>query len=100
MPRRQDAARITLLSKDMNDHDHYMAIFLEIFSVLDYWGPGSEQTTRQALACLHQPLEARLLKLEGQIEGTRVLDDLRRELRAYHEGNGQFGYEMFVLARR
>jgi len=23
-----------------------------------------------------------------------------RELRVYHEGNGQFGYEMFVLERR
>jgi hypothetical protein len=34
------------------------------------------------------------------MEGTRVLDDLRRELRAYHEGRGQFGYEMFVLQRR
>jgi hypothetical protein len=34
------------------------------------------------------------------MEGTRVLEDLRRELRAYHKGNGQFGYEMFVLERR
>jgi DNA-binding transcriptional MerR regulator len=257
----EDAARVALLSKDMNDHDRYMAAFNEIFSELDYWGPGSEQTTAQALSALpfqpesileigcgngvatlvlaaqtgaritaidtdegalarlrsraasagfadridarcldmarlpvpdrscdviwaegsayiigveraleawrsmlrqggvlvfsdmvwrtdhpseevrqfwaseypamttesrrlkqatragyrvlshfdmgqsaldayYHPLEARLRDLEGRIEGTRVLEDLRRELRAYHEGNGQFGYEMFVLERR
>jgi len=55
---------------------------------------------QSALDRYYLPLEARLLELEGRIEGTRVLDDLRRELRAYHENNGQFGYEMFVLARR
>jgi hypothetical protein len=32
--------------------------------------------------------------------GSRVLEDLRRELRAYHEGHGQFGCEMFVRERR
>jgi len=46
------------------------------------------------------PLEVRLRDLEGRMEGTRVLQNLRRKLRAYHDGNGQFGYEMFVLARR
>ena len=45
----------------------------------------------------YRPLEARLRELEGRMEGTRVLEDLRRELRAYHEGNGQFSYAMFVL---
>jgi cyclopropane fatty-acyl-phospholipid synthase-like methyltransferase len=257
----EDAARVALLSKDMNDHDRYMAAFNEIFSGLDYWGPGSRQTTEKALAALpfrpesileigcgngvatlvlaaqtgaritaidtdagalarlrtraasagladriearcldmarlavpdqpydviwaegsayiigveraleswrpmlrrggalvfsdmvwrtdhpsedvqrfwaseypamttvsrrleqatragyrvlshvdmgrsaldtyYEPLEARLRDLEGLIENTRVLEDLRRELRAYHEGNEQFGYEMFVLERR
>ena len=48
----------------------------------------------------YRPLEARLRELEGRMEGKRVLEDLRRELRAYHEGNGQFGYAMFVLERR
>lgn len=257
----EDAARVALLSKDMNDHDSYMAAFLEVFSDLDYWGPGSPQTTLQALASLpfqpksileigcgngvatmilaaqttaqitaidtdegalarlrtraaaagfadridarcldmahlpvpdqpydviwaegsayiigveraleawrpllrpggvlvfsdmvwrtdhpsegmrqfwaseypamttvagrlkqaqragyrvvshfdmgqsaldayYRPLEARLRAVEGQMVGQRVLDDLRRELRAYHEGKGQFGYEMFVLEHR
>jgi len=32
--------------------------------------------------------------------GNRVLEDLRRELHVYHEGRGQFGYELFVLERR
>lgn len=256
----EGAASVALLSKDMNDHDRYMTAFLEVFSELDYWGPGSPQTTAQPLAdlpfqpesileigcgngvatmilaartgaritaidtdegalarlrnraasagfadridarCLdmarlpvpdqpydviwaegsayiigveralaswrsmlrqggvlvfsdmvwrtdhpseeirqfwaseypamttvsrrleqatragysvlshadmgqpaldayYRPLEARLRDLEGRMEGTRVLEDLRRELRASHEGNGQFGYEMFVLER-
>jgi hypothetical protein len=34
------------------------------------------------------------------MEGTRALEDLRRELRTYRQGNGQFGCEMFVLQRR
>jgi hypothetical protein len=32
--------------------------------------------------------------------GTRGLEDLRRDPRAYREGNGQFGYDMLVLERR
>ena len=55
---------------------------------------------RSALDTYYQPLEARLRDLEGRLEGTRVLEDLRRELHAYHEARGQFGYEMFVLERR
>jgi len=38
--------------------------------------------------------------LQVRMEGTQVLEDLRRELRAYHDGNGQFGHETFALARR
>jgi hypothetical protein len=55
---------------------------------------------RSALDNYYQPLEARLRDLEGPMEGTRVLEDLRGELRAYCEGSGQLGYEMFVLERR
>jgi cyclopropane fatty-acyl-phospholipid synthase-like methyltransferase len=52
-----------------------------------------------ALDTYYRPLEARVHHLAGRMAGTRVLDDLRRELRAYREGNGQFGSEMFVLER-
>ena len=55
---------------------------------------------QSALDTYYHPLEARLRDLERRMEGTRVLEDLRRELRAYHEGTGQFGYEMFMLRRR
>jgi cyclopropane fatty-acyl-phospholipid synthase-like methyltransferase len=54
---------------------------------------------QSALDTYFRPLEARLRELEGRMKGMRVPEDLRRELRAYHEGRGQFGYEMFVLAR-
>ena len=55
---------------------------------------------RSALDNYYQPLAARLRDLEGRLEGTRVLEDLRGELRAYREGSGQLGYEMFVLEHR
>lgn len=55
---------------------------------------------QRALDTYYRPLEARLHDVESRLEGRRVLEDLYRELRAYHEGNGQFGYEMFVLERR
>ena len=45
-------------------------------------------------------LEARLRDLEGRMEKTRVLEDLRRKLRAYQEGCWQFGYAMCALELR
>ena len=47
-----EASRVALLSKDMNDHDDYMAAFMQVFAGLDYWGPGSSQITEQVLASL------------------------------------------------
>jgi len=55
---------------------------------------------RSALHTYYHPLEVRLRDLQARMEGARVLEDLRRKLRAYHDGNGGFVYEMFVLARR
>lgn len=46
----EEAARVAWLSKDMNAHDDYMAGFMEVFSGLDRWGPGTEAATRRALA--------------------------------------------------
>lgn len=46
----EEAARVAWLSKDMNDHDAYMAAFKAVFSELDRWGPGSAQATRRALS--------------------------------------------------
>lgn len=45
-----EAARVAWLSKDMNEHDDYMARFMEVFSGLDWWGPGTAEATRRALA--------------------------------------------------
>ncbi|MBY6042394.1 MerR family transcriptional regulator [Phaeobacter italicus] len=46
----KEAARVAWLSKDMNEHDDYMARFMEVFSELDWWGPTTEAASRKALA--------------------------------------------------
>lgn len=48
----EEAARVALLSKDMNVHESYMAAFLEVFAELDYWGPGTPEATERALGAL------------------------------------------------
>jgi len=45
----EEAARVALLSKDMNTHAAYMAVFMEVFSGLDWWGPGTQAATLKAL---------------------------------------------------
>ncbi len=45
-----EAARVAKLSKDMNAHDDYMAVFMQVFSGLDRWGPGTQAATLKALA--------------------------------------------------
>lgn len=46
----KEAAQVAWLSKDMNDHERYMADFMHVFSGLDRWGPGSAQATCRALS--------------------------------------------------
>jgi DNA-binding transcriptional MerR regulator/cyclopropane fatty-acyl-phospholipid synthase-like methyltransferase len=48
----EEAARVAVLSRDMNDHDAYMCAFLAIFAGLDYWGPGTPEATARALDAL------------------------------------------------
>lgn len=45
----KEALRLKWLSKDMNEHDRYMADFSRVFEALDRWGPGSETETIKAL---------------------------------------------------
>ena len=45
----KEALRLKWLSKDMNEHDSYMADFSRVFEALDRWGPGSEIETIKAL---------------------------------------------------
>ncbi len=47
---RKDAIRLKWLSKDMNTHDQYMRDFMQIFSGVSQWGPGSREDTLAALA--------------------------------------------------
>ncbi|MBY6016463.1 MerR family transcriptional regulator [Halomonas denitrificans] len=46
----KEALRLKWLSKDMNEHEQYMADFMTAFETLDRWGPGSETETRRALS--------------------------------------------------
>ncbi|CUH70009.1 Mercuric resistance operon regulatory protein [Thalassovita autumnalis] len=54
---------------------------------------------REAMDTYYRPLATRLEALEPDLAGSRVLDDLRREIAVNQAGRGQFGYEMFVLER-
>ncbi|WP_019275185.1 MerR family transcriptional regulator [Vibrio coralliilyticus] len=50
----KQALRLKWLSKDMNEHEQYMADFEQIFAGLKRLGPGSEQDTLRALSALSQ----------------------------------------------
>ena len=43
----KEALRLKWLSKDMNEHDLYMADFMRVFETLERWGPGSEEETKK-----------------------------------------------------
>jgi len=67
----EDAARVALLSKDMNMHDDYMDTFMKVFSGLEYWGPGSAEATRRALSLI--PFEPRSILEIGCGRGVATL---------------------------
>ncbi|MCG7549365.1 MerR family transcriptional regulator [Pseudoalteromonas sp. Of7M-16] len=46
----KEALRLKWLSKDMNEHDIYMADFMTVFSGLSRWAPGSDEDTLKALS--------------------------------------------------
>ncbi|WP_328824572.1 MerR family transcriptional regulator [Thalassotalea algicola] len=54
----KDALRLKWLSKNMTQHDQYMNDFMKVYEPLEYWGPGSEQDTLNALSMLpHSPTD-------------------------------------------
>ncbi len=69
----KEALRLKWISKDMNEHEQYMADFMKVFETLDRWGPGSESDTRKALAAVpHVP--KKLLEIgSGKGLATRIL---------------------------
>ena len=46
----KEALQLKWLSKDMNEHDAYLADFLKVYETLEHWGPGSENDTKKALS--------------------------------------------------
>ena len=85
-----EAGLVALVSKDMNAHDAYMAGFMEVFAGLDWWGPGTAEATRRALAMV--PFEPVTILEIGCGPGMATMT-LAEATRA------RIGYEMFVLER-
>ena len=54
---------------------------------------------REAMDAYYRPLEARVAEMETRLDCSRVLDDLRAELAAYHACDGIVSFEMFVLQK-
>ena len=48
----QQALHLKWLSKDMNEHDQYMADFMTVFQRLERWGPSTDVDTLKALSTL------------------------------------------------
>ncbi|MBW8183123.1 MerR family transcriptional regulator [Shewanella nanhaiensis] len=48
----KEALRLKWLSKDMNEHDQYMADFMKVYELLERWAPGSESETLKAISLL------------------------------------------------
>ncbi|MGR5147327.1 MerR family transcriptional regulator [Photobacterium alginatilyticum] len=45
----------------------------------------------------YTPLENRVEALKEQLQGSVALEDLKRELSAFHSRSGEFDYQMFIL---
>ncbi|KZN30521.1 hypothetical protein N480_06070 [Pseudoalteromonas luteoviolacea S2607] len=69
----KEALRLKWLSKDMNEHDKYMADFMRVFQGLARWGPGSEEDTLKALQHVPKPVRKILEIGCGKGQATRVL---------------------------
>lgn len=48
----KQALHLKWLSRDMNEHEQYMADFMTVFKTLDRWGPGSDVDSLRALTAL------------------------------------------------
>lgn len=54
---------------------------------------------RAAMDAYYLPLEARVEAMGDQLKGSRVLEDLRAEIAAYHACDGIVSFEMIVLQK-
>ncbi len=69
----KEALRLRWLSKNMNEHDLYMADFMRVFESLEHWGPGSESDTQKALAAVPNSITQILEVGCGKGLSTKVL---------------------------
>ncbi|NOH78626.1 MerR family transcriptional regulator [Vibrio sp. RE86] len=69
----KEALRLKWLSKDMNEHELYMADFMRVFETLERWGPGSEGETQKALNLVPNTLNSILEVGCGKGLATQVL---------------------------
>jgi len=52
---KKEVLHLKWLSKDMNEHERYMADFMTVYHALDRWGPGTKADTLRALQLLLSP---------------------------------------------
>ncbi|MGL4734261.1 MAG: MerR family transcriptional regulator [Enterovibrio sp.] len=53
----KEVLHLKWLSKDMNEHEQYMADFMAIFQTVERWGPGCDADSLKALSCLPTTLQ-------------------------------------------
>ena len=53
--------------------------------------------SEEAWQSYYRPLEARLNELKDELYGSPVVDDIERELAVFHQREGEYDYQMFIL---
>lgn len=53
--------------------------------------------SEEAWQFYYRPLEARLNELKDELYGSPVVDDIERELAVFHQREGEYDYQMFIL---
>ena len=59
----KEALKLKWLSKDMNEHDHYMKDFMTVFAALERWGPGSHKDSLKAISLMSAQTMSHILEV-------------------------------------
>lgn len=75
------------------------AVRLEQAEAAGYKVIDSFLLSKQAWEAYYEPLQARVNGLKTKMKNSSALKDMETELEMYHQFQGEFGYQMFVLQR-